>query len=132
MTTVTLDKPADAESTISVSVAVTSGVVCIGSMVSDTGGLVSWNGNSSPLSNEEKVTFGLLVDETGDFFGAGVERSNILINGSAPEYPATPIPGFDPGPVENPDWNGWRFEVGAGETMTCTVTIPKTGVNYFS
>lgn len=131
LATITVDKPSNATSTISVSVSVTSGVVKVGSIVADTGGLTEWNGASSPLSNDEKVTFNLLCDETGNFFGAGVERSSILINGSAPEYPATPISGADPGPVENPTWDGWRFEVGAGETLTCTVAIPKTGVNYF-
>jgi hypothetical protein len=129
--TVTLDSaPANTQSTVSVSVAVTSGILRVGSMVADTGGSASWAGNASPLTNDQKAIVGLLVDETGNFYSAGVERSNILINGSAPEYPATPV-GFDPGPVDAPDWNGWCFEIGAGETLTCTVTIPPTGVNKF-
>jgi hypothetical protein len=130
LATITVDKPANAQSTVSVSVAVTSGIVRVGSMVSDTGGVEQWAGNTSPLTSDEKNIVGLTVDETGDFYGAAVERSSILINGSAPEYPATPV-GFDPGPVDNPTWDGWAFEVSAGETLTCTVTLPPTAVNKF-
>lgn len=131
LATVSVDKPANAQSTISVSVAVTSGIVRVGSMTSDTGGANVWAANNSPLTSNDKATVGLIVDETGNFYGAGVERSNILINGQPPEYPATPV-GFDPGPVNNPDWNGWRFEVSAGETLTCTVTIPPQAIYYFN
>jgi hypothetical protein len=49
-------------------------------------------------------------------------RSNILINGQPPEWPATPVePRMPGGTPENPDWTGWTFEVGAGETITFTV-----------
>ena len=131
-TTVTLDSaPVDVPSNVSVSVAVTSGVLRVGSMVADTGGILQWAGNVSPLTSDQKNIIGLIVDETGNFYGAGVERSSILINGSAPEYPATPV-GFDPGPVEDPSWDGWCFEVSAGETLTCTVTLPATAINKFN
>ncbi len=130
-TTVTLDSaPSNVNSNVSVSVAVTSGILRVGSMVADTGGIVQWSGNGSPLSSDEKSVIALIVDETGNFYGAGVERSNILINGAPPEYPATPV-GFDPGPVDNPAWDGWCFEVSAGETLTCTVTLPPTPINKF-
>lgn len=130
--TVTLDSaPANVQSTVSVSVAVTSGILRVGSMVADTGGVTQWFGNSSPLTNDEKNIVGLIVDETGNFYGPAVERSSILINGSAPEYPATPV-GFDPGPVDSPSWDGWCFEVSAGETLTCTVTLPPTAINKFN
>ena len=131
-TTVTLDSaPSNVQSTVSVSVAVTSGILRVGSMVADTGGVVSWAGNASPLTNDQKSIVGLLVDETGNFYAPATERSNILINGSAPEYPATPV-GFDPGPADDPAWDGWCFEIGAGETLTCTVTIPPTAINKFN
>jgi hypothetical protein len=126
LATISVDNPANVQSTISVSVAVTSGIVRVGSMVADCG-----NPNfGNILTNDQKATIGLIIDETGNFYGSGVERTNILINGQAPEYPATPV-GFDPGPVNSPDWNGWRFEVSAGETLTCTVTIPPQAVYYF-
>jgi hypothetical protein len=130
LATISVDKPSNVQSTVSVSVAVTSGIVRVGSMCADVGTFASWAGNSSPLNNDEKATINLIVNNTADFYGAGVERSNILINGQAPEYPATPV-GFDPGDVNSPDWNGWRFEVSAGETLTCTVTIPPQARYYF-
>ena len=46
-------------------------------------------------------------------------RTNILINGQPPEWPATPPqPG---GTQADPDWEGWSFEVSAGEPITFTV-----------
>jgi len=51
-------------------------------------------------------------------------RTSILINGQAPEWPATPVDPMPGGTEENPVWTGWNFEVGAGETITFTVTIP--------
>ena len=131
-TTVTLDSlSSTVQSTVTVSVAVTSGILRVGAMIADTGGGSEWSGNSSTLTNDEKVIIASIVDETGNFYGPGVERSNILINGSAPEYPATPV-GFDPGPVDNPSWEGWCFEVSAGETLTCIVTLSPTAINKFN
>jgi hypothetical protein len=40
-------------------------------------------------------------------------RQNILINGQAPEEPASDL-GFTPAP----NWAGWYFEISAGETIT--------------
>lgn len=51
-------------------------------------------------------------------------RSSILINGQTPEWPATPVDPMPKGTEENPDWTGWQFEVGAGETITFTVNLP--------
>jgi hypothetical protein len=48
-------------------------------------------------------------------------RTNILINGQSPEWPATPVTPMPGGTPENPVWTGWAFEVSAGETITFTV-----------
>jgi hypothetical protein len=48
-------------------------------------------------------------------------RTNILINGQAPTWPATPVVPMPGGTEQNPDWAGWGFEVSAGETITFTV-----------
>lgn len=45
-------------------------------------------------------------------------RSNILINGQPPEWPATPVTPMPGGNEANPDWTGWGFSVSAGETIT--------------
>ena len=51
-------------------------------------------------------------------------RSGILINGSLPDWPATPVDPLPSGTESNPDWGGWFFELAAGETTTFNVTIP--------
>jgi hypothetical protein len=56
-----------------------------------------------------------------DTFGPD-ECTNILINGQAPEWPATPVDPMPGGSPQNPDWSGWFFEVSAGETITFNVT----------
>lgn len=55
--------------------------------------------------------------------GGGIDvRTNILINGQPPEWPATPVePRMPDGTEQNPDWAGWGFEISAGETITFTV-----------
>ncbi len=50
------------------------------------------------------------------------DRSNILINGLDPEWPATPVVPMPGGTPENPVWTNWSFELGAGETITFNVT----------
>lgn len=44
------------------------------------------------------------------------DRSNILIDGVAPAWP--PVEPFPGGTEENPDWDGWFFDVPAGSTIT--------------
>jgi len=48
-------------------------------------------------------------------------RTNILINGQPPEWPATPVVPMPGGTEQNPDWACWAFEISAGETITFTV-----------
>ena len=106
--TVSYDTDATAiiKNTISVSIAITSGVVKLGHMESDNfpadDGKDQW---ILPTSNKE--------------------RTKILINGQDPEYPPYPLPPEQsPGPQDNPHWMGWNFELSAGETLTCDVEVP--------
>lgn len=91
----------DTESTVAVSIAVTAGIVRIGEVFAD-------------------------ITNGAGLVGNG-HRTNILINGVAPEWPGTVTWNgveFTPkGTAENPDWTSWRFEVSAGETITFTATI---------
>ena len=83
-------------STLSVTVSVTSGVITAGpiwQLLGDVG--------SEPCSSDL--------------------RTNILINGIAPEWPATPVEPMPGGTPENPQWTNWFFELGAGETMTFNI-----------
>jgi len=48
-------------------------------------------------------------------------RSSILINGVAPEWPATPVTPMPGGTQADPNWAHWFFEVGAGETITFNI-----------
>jgi hypothetical protein len=50
-------------------------------------------------------------------------RENILVNGAAPEWPATPVDPMPGGTSSSPDWQGWFFELSAGEEMTYTYTV---------
>ena len=47
-----------------------------------------------------------------------------LINGQPPEWPATPVDPMPGGTESAPDWQGWFFELSAGEAMTYTYTVP--------
>jgi len=49
--------------------------------------------------------------------------SSILINGQPPEWPATPVVPMPGGTEQDPDWTGWFFELGAGETLTCNILV---------
>jgi hypothetical protein len=51
-------------------------------------------------------------------------RTDILVNGSLPEWPATPVDPMPGGTESNPDWQGWFFELAAGETATFNVAQP--------
>lgn len=86
--------------TLSTSISVTSGVVYVGPI---------WGLAGDPGTDPA----------TSDL------RTSILINGSAPEYPASPVvpmPGDDP---NNPDWTNWFFEIAAGETITFNIQTPE-------
>lgn len=85
--------------TITVSIAITSGVAKLGRFLVD---------QAAPQKYGEWA-----VDSTND------GRTNILVNGLPPEWPATPVDPMPGGSEENPDWTGWCFEVSAGETLTC-------------
>jgi hypothetical protein len=78
----------------------------------------------STLSVTISVTAGVItVGQVLDRVGHDI-RTNILINGSLPLWPATPVdpmPGGSPG---EPDWSGWFFEIGAGETITFNLAVP--------
>lgn len=86
-------------STLSCTITVTSGVVTIGQVLEATD-------DTQPISNDL--------------------RTNILINGVAPEWPATPVDPMPGGTSENPNWTGWFFEIGAGETITFNVQTPSS------
>ena len=81
--------------TASMSIAITSGILKCGGVYSD-------------------------ADDYPDF---RVNNSE-LINGAPPEWPASPVDPMPGGTPENPDWNGWYQELGAGETFTCNITVP--------
>lgn len=52
-------------------------------------------------------------------WGAGNDgRTQILINGLPPEWPATQVDPMPGGSAEDPDWSGWAFDLSAGETIT--------------
>lgn len=82
--------------TLSVAISVTSGVITLGQVLENDG--------AEQISNDL--------------------RSNILINGVAPIWPATPVVPMPGGDIGTPDWAGWFFELNAGETMTLNVVIP--------
>jgi hypothetical protein len=83
------------QETASVSISVTSGVVNIASV---------------GYSYEGQPTTDCRVSST------------ILINGSAPEWPASDTqPRMPFGTPEDPDWEYWEFELGAGETITFNI-----------
>jgi hypothetical protein len=86
-------------STVSATVTVTSGVVSAGPI---------WE----PLGEDE--------------YGPDLRvSSSILINGSPPEWPATPVEPMPGGTPEDPDWARWSFELGAGETITFNFVVPE-------
>jgi len=88
-------------STLSSTITVTSGVVTIGQVLEAD--------DTQTISNDL--------------------RTNILINGVAPEWPATPVEPMPGGTPENPNWTGWFFELGAGETITFNVVVPAEPVD---
>jgi len=102
----TIAQPAaNTTATYSVSMSVTSGVITAGDV-----GIVFDDGETAYLLSGPN--------------GIGPDlRENILVNGSLPEYPATPVNPMPGGTESNPDWQGWFFELSAGESMTFDYSI---------
>lgn len=105
----------------SVEVAVTAGIIKVGTMPANTGD-ISGLAVDSPTRE--------LQDDAGYYnpgknvspYGDTTERTSILIAGAAPT--TLDNQGFDPGPEGAEHWSGWHFEVAAGETFTCTLRVP--------
>jgi hypothetical protein len=83
-----------------VSIAVTSGVVSVGQVLCSDPAIV---GSADMRNNDE------------------------LINGQAPEWPATPVDPMPGGTEEDPNWFGWFFDISAGESITFTVGVRSSG-----
>jgi hypothetical protein len=120
-----------------VSISVTSGILNVGQVF-------KWDTSAPAWSNSTAYNEGDAVEYGGDIWLASTAmpanmvpagtpgvlpgwklepvtndvRSNILINGQPPEWPATPVTPMPGGDEENPDWTGWGFSVSAGETIT--------------
>lgn len=102
----TIPQPAaNTSTTYSVSMSCTSGVITAGDVQ-----VVFDDGTTAYLLTGE--------NSPGDDL-----RQSILINGSLPEWPATPVDPMPGGTSSNPNWQGWFFELGAGESTTFTYTI---------
>jgi len=119
-----------------VSISVTSGILDVGQVFKWENTAPAWNSATVYPANSI-VEYNAVTYQTGGT-PAGMTpgvgnlwstcqslssdgRSNILINGQAPEWPATPVVPMPGGTEQNPDWAGWAFEVSAGETITFTV-----------
>ena len=120
-----------------VSISVTSGILNVGQVWKDTTP-VEWS-NAVPYVSGDQVTYqgteyqcgytNIPADAAPPGTNPGWQllsvtidvRTNILINGQAPEWPATPVVPMPGGTEQNPVWTGWAFEVSAGETITFTV-----------
>jgi hypothetical protein len=123
----------------SVSVSVTSGVILSGSVLTDVTTRVwaekfkynpyTWvvnNGTyymtkvavpaNTPITDTNYWT---VVPQVGT---VDCRNNDILINGQAPEWPATAVTVMPGGTEQESEWDGWFFELGAGETITYTVT----------
>jgi hypothetical protein len=98
---------ANTTATYSVSMSVTSGVITAGDVE-----VVFDNGDQAYLLDGPN--------------GVGPDlRQDILVNGSLPDYPATPVTPMPGGSESSPDWQGWFFELAAGESMTFTYVVPE-------
>jgi hypothetical protein len=120
-----------------VSISVTSGILNVGQVF-------KWDTSAPAWSGSVAYNQGDVVEYNGSIYLASTPisatttpptqipgwklepldndvRSNILINGQPPEWPATPVTPMPGGDEQNPDWTGWGFEVSAGETITFIV-----------
>lgn len=116
-------------STKSVSIAVTQGIVKIGTMPADIGTVADGYDFDADTTNGYKQD-GAGYYNPGRFssvYGDNTERTSILVNGSAPS--TLDNGGFDPGPDGSEHWSGWFFEVASGETFACTLRVPPTYTN---
>jgi hypothetical protein len=99
----TIPQPAaNTSATYSVTMSVTSGVITSGDV------------------------YVILDDGVTPIYQPGVGpdlRQNILINGSVPVWPATPVNPMPGGTEADPNWQGWFFELAAGESMTFTYDV---------
>jgi hypothetical protein len=99
----------------------------------------AWVGNTAPSDVTYSVTMSatsgvitmgdlLLNTDSGNVIyqpGVGPDlRQNILLNGSLPGWPDTPVDPMPGGTESDPVWQGWFFELAAGESMTFTYTVP--------
>jgi hypothetical protein len=91
-----------ADTTYSISMATTSGVITAGDVT------VTLDDGVTPIYEP----------------GSGPDlRQNILVNGALPDWPATPVDPMPGGTESDPNWQGWFFEQSAGESMTYTFTV---------
>ena len=79
-----------------VSIAVTSGVTTIGQV---------------------------LCSDPAIYGNIDMRNNDILINGVAPDWPATPVDPMPGGTQQTPNWDGWFFDLSAGESITFTVGV---------
>ena len=79
-----------------VSIAVTSGVTTIGQV---------------------------LCSDPAIYGNIDMRNNDILINGVAPDWPATPVDPMPGGTQRTPNWDGWFFDLSAGESITFTVGV---------
>ena len=101
----TLAKPTgNSSATYSVTMSVTSGVVTVG--------------DTTVQYPDGNYVYMLTDPDQGTDL-----RENILVNGSLPEWPATPVDPMPGGTSSSPDWQGWFFELAAGESMTFDYTL---------
>jgi len=95
-------------------------------------GIIQWEVTSDPATatahsvsitvNSGSITVGEAYFNSSDTTAHRlIHRTNILINGNPPTYPASaPLP---TGTADDPTWIGWQFRLNAGDVMTCVLTV---------